>query len=48
MEDRHYDYTIIKEKNNKLHFDFFCIDIIGLLYRENIYSYDDDAELIIA
>lgn len=39
-----FDYTIIKEKTNKLGFDFYCVDIYGLLDRENIYSYDDDTE----
>ncbi|MEO7444797.1 MAG: glycogen synthase [Ferruginibacter sp.] len=40
----HLDYTIIKEKNNQLGFDLYCVDIHGLLDRENIYSYDDDTE----
>ena len=40
----HLEYTIIKEKTNKLGFDLYCVDIYGLLDRENIYSYDDDAE----
>lgn len=44
MNDRYLDYTIIKEKTNKLDFDLYCVDIYGLLDRENIYSYDDDAE----
>ncbi len=44
MGDTHFDYTIIKEKTNKLEFDLFCVDVNGLLDRENIYSYDDDAE----
>lgn len=44
MGDSHFDYTVIKEKNNKLGFDLFCVDIYGLLDRENIYSYDDDTE----
>lgn len=38
------DYTIIKEKTNKLGFDLYCVDIYGLLDRERIYSYDDDTE----
>ncbi len=38
------DYTIIKERSNKLGFDLYCVDIYGLLDRENIYSYDDDTE----
>lgn len=39
-----FDYTIIKEKNNKLGFDLYCIDIFGLFNREKVYGYDDDAE----
>jgi starch synthase len=38
------EYTIIKEKTNKLDFDLYCVDIFGLLDRERIYSYDDDIE----
>jgi len=44
MGDRYIDYTIIKEKTNKLDFDLYCVDINGLLDREQVYSYDDDAE----
>ncbi len=44
MGYNHFDYTIIKEKTNKLDFDLYCVDIYGLLDRENVYSYDDDAE----
>ncbi|HMI79910.1 MAG TPA: glycogen synthase [Ferruginibacter sp.] len=44
MGNNHFDYTIIKEKTNKLNFDLYCVDIYGLLDRENIYSYDDDTE----
>jgi starch synthase len=39
-----FDFTIIKEKTNKLGFDLYCVDIYGLLDREKIYSYDDDTE----
>mgnify|MGYP000004551505 CR=1 FL=1 len=39
-----YDFTVIKEKTNKLGFDLYCIDIYGLLDREKIYSYNDDVE----
>jgi starch synthase len=41
---RWFDYTIIKEKTNKLGFDLYLVDIPGLLDREKIYSYDDDVE----
>jgi starch synthase len=44
MGDMHLDYTIIKEKTNKLGFDLYCVDIYGLLDRENVYSYNDDTE----
>lgn len=38
------EFTIIKERSNKLSFDLYCVDIFGLLDREKIYGYDDDAE----
>ncbi len=44
MGYRYLDYTIIKEKTNKLDFDLYLVDINGLLDRERIYSYDDDTE----
>ena len=44
MGNTHFDYTIIKESTNKLNFDLYCVDIYGLLDRENVYSYDDDTE----
>jgi starch synthase len=44
MGHMHFEYTIIREKTNKLGFDLYCVDIYGLLDRENIYSYDDDTE----
>jgi starch synthase len=37
-------YSIIREKTSKLGFDLYLLDINGLLDRENIYGYDDDAE----
>lgn len=39
-----FDYTVIKEKTNKLGFDIYLIDINGLLDRQKIYGYADDAE----
>jgi starch synthase len=39
-----FEYTIIKEKTNKLAFDLYLIDINGLLDREKIYGYEDDSE----
>jgi starch synthase len=39
-----FNYTIIKEKTNKLGFDLYLVDINGLLDREKIYGYSDDAE----
>lgn len=44
MGNFYYDFTVIKEKTNKLGFDLYCIDIYGLLDREKIYSYNDDVE----
>jgi starch synthase len=41
--DQLVDYTIIKEQTNKLGFDLYCVDILGILDREKIYGYDDDA-----
>lgn len=39
-----FDYTVIKESSNKLGYDLYLIDINGLLDRQKIYGYDDDAE----
>jgi starch synthase len=39
-----FNYTIIKEKTNKLGFDLYLVDIYGLLDRKKIYGYGDDAE----
>jgi len=39
-----FEYTVIKEKTNKLGFDLYLVDINGLLDREKIYSYQDDTE----
>ena len=44
MGENYYDFTVIKEKTNKLGFDLYCVDINGLLDRENIYGYKDDTE----
>lgn len=44
MGQYYFDYTIIKEKANKLGFDLYCVDIFGLFNREKIYGYDDDTE----
>lgn len=38
------EYTVIKEKTNKLGFDLYLVDIFGLLDREKVYGYDDDSE----
>ncbi|MEO6403982.1 MAG: glycogen/starch synthase [Ferruginibacter sp.] len=48
MGHYNFDYTIIKEITNKLGFDLYCVDIHGLLDRENIYNYDDDTERYVA
>lgn len=39
-----FEYTVIKEKTNKLGYDLYLIDINGLLDRHKIYGYEDDAE----
>lgn len=39
-----FNYTIIKERTNKLGFDLYLVDIYGLLDREKIYGYGDDTE----
>ncbi len=39
-----FDFTVIKEKTNKLGFDLYLIDINGLLDREKVYGYNDDTE----
>ncbi len=44
MASFQFEFTIIKEKTNKLGFDLYCVDIHGLLDREKIYSYNDDTE----
>ncbi len=43
-----FDYTVIKEKTNRLGFDLYLVDILGLLDREKIYGYGDDTERFIA
>jgi starch synthase len=43
-----FQYTVIKEKTNKLGFDLYLVDINGLLDREKIYGYDDDTERFMA
>lgn len=40
----YFEFTVIKERTNKLGFDLYLIDINGLLDRQKIYGYDDDAE----
>lgn len=44
----YYDFTVIREKTNKLGFELYCVDIYGLLDRETIYSYPDDTERFLA
>jgi starch synthase len=48
MAHYNFDFTIIREKTNKLDFDLYCVDIHGLLDREKIYGYDDDTERFMA
>lgn len=42
------EFTIIKERNNELGFELFCVDINGLLDRPKIYGYEDDADRFLA
>lgn len=44
MDKMRYDFTVIKEKTNKLGFDLYLIDINGLLDRTKVYGYEDDTE----
>ena len=44
LGDYFFEYTIIKEITNKLGFELYLIDINGLLDREKIYGYEDDAQ----
>jgi starch synthase len=44
LHDYWFNYTVIKEKTNKLGFDLYLVDIYGLLDREKIYGYSDDVE----
>ena len=44
----YFNYSVIKEKTNKLGFDLYLVDINGLLDREKIYGYDDDTQRFIA
>ncbi len=48
MDNWKTEYTIIKEKTNKLGFDLYCVDVNGITDREKIYGYDDDTERFIA
>ena len=43
-----FQYSVIKEKTNKLGFDLYLLDINGLLDRENVYGYDDDTERFVS
>lgn len=43
MDDRQFDYTIIRAIDNALGFELYCVDVYGLLDREKIYGYDDDS-----
>lgn len=40
----HFNYTVFREKTNKLGFELYLIAIPDLFDRPNIYSYDDDTE----
>jgi len=42
------NFTIIKEKTNKLGFDLYLVDINGLTDRTKVYGYSDDSDRFIA
>lgn len=44
LGDYFFDYTVIKEETNKLGFELYLVDIYGLLDRDKVYGYDDDAQ----
>lgn len=44
LGSRQFQYSIIREKTNKLDFDLYLVDVNGLLDRDKIYGYDDDTE----
>jgi starch synthase len=48
LGEYNFEFTIIKEKTNKLGFDLYLVDINGLLDREKIYGYSDDPQRFIA
>ena len=48
LGNKYFEFTIIKEATNKLGYDLFLVDINGLLDREKIYGYSDDAERFIS
>src|SRR5215204_894257 len=43
-----FKYAVIREKTIKLGFELYLVDINGLLDREKIYGYDDDADRFLA
>jgi starch synthase len=43
-----FQYNIIKERTNKLGLDLYLVDVNGLLDREKIYGYGDDASRFLA
>lgn len=48
MDQQALEYTVIKEQTNRLGFDLYLVDIFGILDREQIYGYDDDAYRFLA
>lgn len=44
MGDWHFEVTIIREQTNQLGFELYLVDINGLLDREQVYGYNDDAQ----
>jgi starch synthase len=48
LGDYDFNFSVLKEKSNKLGFELLLIDIPELFHRQNVYSYDDDDERFIA
>jgi starch synthase len=43
-----FEFTVIKEKTDKLGFELYLVDVNGLLDREKVYGYNDDNERFLA
>jgi len=43
-----FEYTVIRERTDRLGFELYLVDVNGLLDRDRVYGYDDDAERFMA